>query len=187
MILVAVEVVPTGSKPPATVCVRISTGERHGSGAAAPLSTRASFLVQGRAGGPVKSSPKLSRHIESVSIWAEHLTPFITRSAATSSVRLRVFSFDITAASMARRGCRAPCPRLAERCLVSLVFSIIRPTFYLVNRNGSFTGFSCLSSLSSKTRYTSASVGWRCPNSSCWGAGPLPWGATLLQCRGISE
>ena len=43
-----------GSKPPAAVSVRISTGERHGFGAAAPLSTMASSL-QGRAGGSVES------------------------------------------------------------------------------------------------------------------------------------
>ena len=55
MVIVVVEVVPAGSKPPVAVCVRISMGERHGFGAAASLSTRASSLEQGRAGGPVES------------------------------------------------------------------------------------------------------------------------------------
>ena len=41
MVLIAVEAVPTGSKPPATVSVRVSTSERHGSGASAPSSTMA--------------------------------------------------------------------------------------------------------------------------------------------------
>ena len=59
MVLVAVEVVPTGSKPPAAVGVSISKGERHDFGAVTPLPTRVSFLEQGRAGGPVESSPKL--------------------------------------------------------------------------------------------------------------------------------
>ena len=36
MILVAVETVPAGSKPPAAVSMRIYTGERHGFGTAAP-------------------------------------------------------------------------------------------------------------------------------------------------------
>ena len=59
MVLVAVEVVPPRSKPPGAVGVRISKGERYDFDAAAPLPTRASSLEQGRAGGPVKSSPKL--------------------------------------------------------------------------------------------------------------------------------
>ena len=71
MVLITVEAVPAGSKLPAAVRVRISTGEKHGFGAAAPLSTRASSLVQGRAGGLVESSPKLVRHIGLVSTCAK--------------------------------------------------------------------------------------------------------------------
>ena len=40
MVLVTVEAVPAGSKTPADVGVRISKGERHDFGAAAPLSIR---------------------------------------------------------------------------------------------------------------------------------------------------
>ena len=40
MVLVAVEAMPAGGKLPAAVDVRISKGERHNFGAAAPLSTR---------------------------------------------------------------------------------------------------------------------------------------------------
>ena len=54
---------PAGSKPPAAVGVRIYTGGRDGFGAAAPLSTMASYLQQGRARGSLESSPKLVRHI----------------------------------------------------------------------------------------------------------------------------
>ena len=61
MVVVAVKGVPAGSKPAAAVSVRISTGETHSFGAAAPLSTMASSL-QGRAGGSVESSPKPVRH-----------------------------------------------------------------------------------------------------------------------------
>ena len=50
MVLIAVETVPVGSKPPAAVGVRISKGRIHDFGASAPLSTRASSL-QGRAEG----------------------------------------------------------------------------------------------------------------------------------------
>ena len=48
-----------GSKLPAAVDERISKGERHDFGAAAPLPTRASSLEQGRAGGPVESVPTI--------------------------------------------------------------------------------------------------------------------------------
>ena len=59
MVLVAVEVVPVGSKPPAAVGVRISKGERHDFGASTSLPTRASSLEQGRVRrGLMKSSPK---------------------------------------------------------------------------------------------------------------------------------
>ena len=50
MIFDAVEAVPAGRKPLATVSVRIFTGNRHGFGATAPLSTRASSL-KGRVSG----------------------------------------------------------------------------------------------------------------------------------------
>ena len=50
MVLVVVEVVPAGSKPPVTLGVRISKGERHDFDVAAPFSTKTSSL-QGRAGG----------------------------------------------------------------------------------------------------------------------------------------
>ena len=91
MVLVSVETLSAGSKPPAAVHVHISTGERHDFGAAALLSTRASSLEQGRAGGPVKLSSKLVRRIGSVSTCAEESSSLITRSAAAASfMRLRV-------------------------------------------------------------------------------------------------
>ena len=131
MVLVAIEAVLAGSKPPAAVSVRISTGERHGFGAAAPLSARASFLQQEIARGSVGSSPKLVRHIGSGSTWAEELSPIITQFAVASSVHLRILVSGFSSASMARRGCRASCLKPAKRCLVSL---ISRP---YARRNGS--------------------------------------------------
>ena len=50
MVLVAVEVLPVGSKPLAAVVASISKGEGHDFGAAAPFSTKTSSL-QGRARG----------------------------------------------------------------------------------------------------------------------------------------
>ena len=44
MVLIVVEAVPAGSKAPVAVYVCISTSERNGFGASAPLSTRASSL-----------------------------------------------------------------------------------------------------------------------------------------------
>ena len=75
MFVVAVEVSPVGSKPPAAIGERISKGERHDLGVAAPLSTKASSLEQESAGGPVQSSPKLVVHIGSGS------TRFVCRTA----------------------------------------------------------------------------------------------------------
>ena len=119
MVFVAVEAVPAESKPTVAVHVRISTVKRHGFGAAAPLSTRASALEQGRVRGPVESSPKLARQIGCGSTSAEELFPLITRSAAaTPSMRLRVLVSIGACASVVRRGYRASCFRPAERCLV---------------------------------------------------------------------
>ena len=50
MVLITVEAVLAGMRPPAAVSVRIFTRERHDFSASASLSTRASSL-QGRAGG----------------------------------------------------------------------------------------------------------------------------------------
>ena len=74
VVLVAVEAMAAGSKPPATVGERISKGERHDFGAAAPFSTKMSSL-QGREGGSA-FTPKLVEHIGSGSTWfAEKLSP----------------------------------------------------------------------------------------------------------------
>ena len=78
MVLIAVEAVPAGSKLPAAVGVRVSKSEINGFGAAAPLHTKASSPNQGRAGGPVKSSPKLIERFGSGSTrFAEQLSPCI--------------------------------------------------------------------------------------------------------------
>ena len=74
MVLIAVEAVPVGNRPPATVSLRISTGERHGFGASAPLSIRTSSL-QGRAGGSAVML-KLDELVGPASIlFAEQLSP----------------------------------------------------------------------------------------------------------------
>ena len=111
VLIIVVEAVPAASKAPGTVRVRISAGERHDSGTT-PLSTRASSLEQGRAGGPVEPSPKLARRIGSVSC-AEELSPLITPSAAAvPSVCLQTLVYFVTSTSMARRDCRVSCSRL---------------------------------------------------------------------------
>ena len=76
MVLVAVNVVPAGSKQSAAVDVRISKGERHDLGAAAPLSTRALSIEQERAGSPEESSPNLVERFGSGSTrFPEQLSP----------------------------------------------------------------------------------------------------------------
>ena len=73
MVLVAAEVLSVGSKPPAAVGVRISKGEKHGFGAAALFSTKASFL-QERAGGST-FSPKFVEQVGSIwALFAEQLS-----------------------------------------------------------------------------------------------------------------
>ena len=57
-VLIAVKAIPTGSKSLVAVGVRISTGERHGFGATAPLSTGASPTDVSGAGG-LAIMPKL--------------------------------------------------------------------------------------------------------------------------------
>ena len=158
------------SKPPTADIVRISKGERHDLGAAAPLSTRATSLEQGSAGGPLQSSPNLVDHIGSGSTrLAEQLSPCIVcATVAALSVRSRVLVSAGPSVSMARRGCRASCSRLAKCCSKSLVISSI-----------------FLSHTSSIFLYTSTSVGWPNPNSSCWGTGLLPSGTASLSFRGM--
>ena len=83
---------------------------------------------------PDRFQPRVIRHIWSRSTWfAEELSLLITRSAARSSIRLRVLVSDGTSASMARHGCRASCSRPANCCSVALILSasssISRPIY----------------------------------------------------------
>ena len=75
MVFDAVEVLQVGSKPPAAVIMRISKGERHDLGAAAPFSTTTSSL-QGRAGGSA-FMPKLVEVVfePAWTLFAEKLSP----------------------------------------------------------------------------------------------------------------
>ena len=88
MVLITVEAVPAGSKPPTAVSVGISTGEIHSFGASAPLSTRAASL-RGRLRGSTVM-PKLVELVGSApTLFAEQLSPRFARSATVSSVSLR--------------------------------------------------------------------------------------------------
>ena len=103
MAFIAVEAVPPGSKPPAAVGVRISTGKRHDFGGSAPLSTKPSSLYIRRAGGSAILL-KLAKLVGPSTVLAEELFPRFARSSAAFSVRLRVFSSVFTSASIVRRG-----------------------------------------------------------------------------------
>ena len=74
MIFVAVEVLPVGSKPPAAFGVRISKGERHDFGAAAPFSTKTSSL-QGRAEGSAFTPKLVERFGPGWTLFVEQLSP----------------------------------------------------------------------------------------------------------------
>ena len=113
---VAVVVLPVANKPPTAVVVRISKGERYNFGAAAPFLTETSSL-QGRAGGST-FTPKLVEGVfgPAWTLFAGQLSPWIACTIlAAPSVRSRVLVFDGPSASMARRGCRASCSKLATR------------------------------------------------------------------------
>ena len=75
MIIVVVEILPVGSKPPVVVVVRISKGERHGFGAAAPLLTKTPSL-QGRAGGSAFTPKLIELFGPAWTLFAEQLSPF---------------------------------------------------------------------------------------------------------------
>ena len=76
VVLVAVEIMPAGSKLPAAVSERISKSGRHDIGAAAPFSTKTSFL-QGRTGSSAFTL-KLMEYIRSGSTrFAKKLSPCI--------------------------------------------------------------------------------------------------------------
>ena len=91
MVLVAVVVMPAGSKLPAAVVVRISMGE----------------IRLGRRSEHIGSGSTRS---------AEQLSPCIACTAvAVPSVRSRVLVFAGPSASMARRGCQASCYRRVKR------------------------------------------------------------------------
>ena len=115
MVFVAVEA-SVGNKPPAADVVRISKGDRHDLGAAAPFSTRTPSL-QERAGRSA-FTPKLVELVfgPGSTRLAEKLSPCIAyTSLAAPSVRSRVFVSVGLPTSMARRGCRASCSRLTKR------------------------------------------------------------------------
>ena len=88
IVLITVEPVPAGGRPPAAVSVGISTGERRSFGASAPLSTRAASLRESVRG--LAFMPKLVDLVgPAPTLFAEQLSPPFARSAAVPYERLR--------------------------------------------------------------------------------------------------
>ena len=184
----ALEASPVGTKPPATIDERISMDGRHDSDAAGPLSTTTSSL-QGRAGGSA-FTPKLVELVVGPGSTRRVQKQFLRiacTAVAVPYVRSRVFVVSAgPSASMTRRDCRASCSRRVTCWSIFLISleisrtpcSIDRPSY----RNNSIL-FSCLSNLSSQSRYISPHVSWPDPSSSFWGTGPLPSGSALLAFR----
>ena len=194
LISLAVEASPVGTKPRAAVDERISKDGRHDSDAAAPLSTTIPSL-QGRAGGSA-FTPKLVELVFGLGSTRRAEKPFpriACFAVAAPSVRSRVFVFACPFAFMARHGCRAPCSRRVTCSSIFLISSEISSSF-LFHRSKQLSIPSkklsilscCLSNISSKSRYTSASVGSPDPNSSCWGTGHLPSGTASLSSHSMS-
>ena len=120
----AMEASPVGTKLSAAVGERISKDGRHDSDAASPLSITTSSL-QGRPGGSA-FTPKLVELVFGPGLTrrAEKPSPRIACTAVEApSVRSRVFVSAGPSASMARRGCRAPCSRRVKRFSNSSVCS----------------------------------------------------------------
>ena len=165
----AVEASPVGTKPPAAADERISMDGRHDSNAAAPHSTTLSSL-QGRAGGSAFTPNLVELVVRPGSTRrAEKQSPRIACTAvAAPSVRSRVLVSACPSASVARRGCRAPCSRHIKFWSIfsEISFSILshRTRAYFI------------------IRYTSSVMGWPDP-SSCRGTGSLPSGTALLAFR----
>ena len=84
MVLSAIDAEPVFSRPPASVGVRISTGERRGFGPSVPSSTRASLHYARSEGSVNSSSPKLVQLIGSSLTRADEKSLNFL-SAATSS------------------------------------------------------------------------------------------------------
>ena len=107
MVLIVVEAVPAGSKPPAADgSMRTSTGGKCGFGTSAPSLTRASLV---HFSGAIKRGsaimPTLVKLVRpSSTIIAEELSPLFTRSAAASSVRFRIFLYVATSIFVEGRG-----------------------------------------------------------------------------------
>ena len=147
--------------------MRISKGERHDLGAAAPFSTTTSSL-QGRAGGSV-FTPKLVEVVfgPASTRRAEKSSPCITCTAvAAPSVRSRVFVVRVRLPPW--RDVAAERPALGLCCSKSIVVSSI-----------------FLSHTSSIFQYASTNVGWPDPNSFCWETRSLPSGTASLSFRGM--
>ena len=175
-----------GTKPPAAVDECISKDGRHDLGAVSPLSTTTPSL-QWRVGGSA-FTPKLVELVfgPGSTRRAEKPSPRIAYTAvAAPSARLRVLVFAGPSASKARRGCRAPCSSLVTCWSILLISSGISSIF-LSHRSKQLCCLSeRLSMASHSIRYTSSSVDWPDPNSSCWGRGPLPSGTASLSFRGV--
>ena len=105
MVLSVIEAVSANSKLPAVdSSMRTSTGERCGFGASAPSLTRASSMpFSGTRGSAIL--PKLVELVGSSSTRADEVSPYLSSSAATPSVRSRVFVSGFTSAAAAKRGC----------------------------------------------------------------------------------
>ena len=102
-----VETMSAEIKPPAVDDnMRTSTGGRCGFGVSAPLLIRASSMPFS---GVFKSGsaimPKLVKLVGPSLTLAEQLSPFFARSAAASSVHLRVLLYVFTSASVAKCCC----------------------------------------------------------------------------------
>ena len=85
-LIVDVEIVPAGIKPPAVDdSLRTSTGRKYGSGASAPLLTTSPMYFLGAIKRGSAIMLKLVKFVRQSSILAEELSPTFARSGASST------------------------------------------------------------------------------------------------------
>ena len=115
MVLIAEEAMPAGSKPSAAVAVRISTGEGHDYGAAAPLSTKTSsgerevqLSCRNRSNLSGRLGPFLQNNYPHASLELQQRRLLCAREASCLLLRLP----PSVSMALVRRVCRILCPPL---------------------------------------------------------------------------
>ena len=144
MILVAVEGLPAGSKPPAAVSLRISSGKQHGFGAAVPYRPRRH---------PCEGGREVQLSCRSWSNLSGRLEPFLQNSYPYSTLdllQLPPYAYESSCLLLRLPSWQDVVTEHPAQGLLNAILSLSSPPDFLA----------FVQSLSSKSPYTSASVCW---------------------------